>query len=161
MADASFLLFIFPAIFGFILGACFGSFASALVWRIPRKIPWIYETDNEGNKKPVRSKCTSCNRILTGKDLIPIFSWVFQGGKCRSCQTKISAIYPVLEIICGLSGAMFFIYQGISVYSFISLLWIVFFIIQTWIFVTHRYWSRDVLIILLFLSFLLIMFTGF
>lgn len=161
MTDVPFLLSIFPAIFGFVLGACFGSFATALIWRIPRKIPWIYETDNKGNKKPVRSKCTNCDRILTEVDLIPIFSWIFQGGKCRGCHSRISSIYPILEIICGLSGAIFFIYNGISIFSFLLLLWIVFLIIQVQIFVIHRYWSRDMLIILLFLSFSLIMFTGF
>lgn len=50
-----------------------------------------------------RSECThpNCQRVLSAKELVPIFSWIFQRGKCSGCGSKISAIYPVLEIVTG------------------------------------------------------------
>lgn len=49
-----------------------------------------------------RSHCTSCNKFLQVIDLIPIFSYMINRGKCRQCQSKVSSIYPLLEIVMGL-----------------------------------------------------------
>jgi prepilin signal peptidase PulO-like enzyme (type II secretory pathway) len=44
-----------------------------------------------------RSSCPSCNHVLKIKNLIPIFSWIFQKGKCSFCHEKISVRYPLIE----------------------------------------------------------------
>ncbi|MFT8392233.1 MAG: prepilin peptidase, partial [Sporolactobacillus sp.] len=36
------------------------------------------------------SHCTSCGRRLTIRDLVPVFSWLFLRGRCRTCGAKIS-----------------------------------------------------------------------
>lgn len=77
-----------------ILGLCLGSFATALIYRIPRNIPWI--TDRSAG--PVRSACPSCGATLSWADLIPFFSWVFLRGRCRHCGTEIPARYPLTEL---------------------------------------------------------------
>lgn len=71
------------------IGLILGSFATALSYRIPREQSIITKT---------RSECTSCGRKLTAIDLIPIFSWLFLIGKCRTCKSKIGIRYPLIEL---------------------------------------------------------------
>ena len=66
----------------------FGSFTSLLSYRLAHKEPFVF----------TRSKCTSCGVSLTPLNLIPIFSWLFQRGKCGKCHAKISARYPLIEL---------------------------------------------------------------
>jgi leader peptidase (prepilin peptidase)/N-methyltransferase len=42
--------------------------------------------------------------MLTPFELIPVVSYIIQGGKCRGCQSRISPIYPIMEL---LTGVMF------------------------------------------------------
>ena len=46
-----------------------------------------------------RSFCQACNRKLSAIDLVPVFSFIFLGGKCRTCKAKISWQYPLVEIL--------------------------------------------------------------
>ena len=79
-------------VFAFIFGLVFGSFYNVVGLRVPKK---------ESIVSPP-SHCTNCNRQLTALDLVPVFSYVFLGGKCRSCGVKISPIYMVTELVTGL-----------------------------------------------------------
>lgn len=45
-----------------------------------------------------RSRCEACDRTLRPLELIPILSWLMQGGRCRGCRAPISATLPFLEI---------------------------------------------------------------
>lgn len=45
-----------------------------------------------------RSKCTNCGRALNALNLIPLFSYIFQCGKCSNCKVKISLRYPLIEL---------------------------------------------------------------
>lgn len=85
-------------------GAIFGSFATALIYRMPRDINWVWE----------RSKCTKCNSLLTTRDLIPIFSWIFSAGKCRHCKTKFGKQYLVIELLVTASFIGLFLFKGYS-----------------------------------------------
>lgn len=113
--------------FLFILGLILGSFATALAYRIPRQRPWLLEEIGENPKTwnpsflkglTTRSRCTSCEVKLGVADLIPLFSYLFNGGKCRKCKEKISVIYPATEVITALSIVV--IYNALGV-SFLSL----------------------------------------
>lgn len=75
---------IFIALFGLILG----SFYNVAGLRIPK---------GESIVNPP-SHCTACNRRLTAFELIPVLSYVIQGGKCKGCGAKVSPIYCVTEI---------------------------------------------------------------
>ena len=70
------------------LGAVFGSFLNCAAWRF---------THNESVLKG-RSHCPACGHTLTARELVPVFSWLFQGGKCRSCGAKIPLRYPLTEL---------------------------------------------------------------
>lgn len=78
------------------LGLIFGSFTTAISYRVPRNLPWIYEAGG----KAVRSSCVKCGRLLGIRDLFPVFSWALQRGRCRYCSEKISISYPLIELIC-------------------------------------------------------------
>lgn len=75
----------------FIFGTVFGSFFNVVGLRVPKKINFTSE----------RSQCPNCNTTLGAYELIPIVSYVMQGGKCRTCQTSVSPIYPIVEMLTG------------------------------------------------------------
>jgi len=80
---------IFPFyIFIFIFGSAVGSFLGVIVDRFSSK-----ESIWKG-----RSHCDHCRHILGVLDLVPIFSFLFLGGKCRYCHKKLSWFYPSIEI---------------------------------------------------------------
>ena len=79
----------------FLFGLTVGSFLNVCIYRIPKGED-IVHTD---------SHCMSCGYHLAWYDLIPVFSWLFLGGKCRKCGAKISAQYPLIELANGLLWA--------------------------------------------------------
>lgn len=75
----------------FLLGACVGSFCNVLIYRIPKEEEFV--------KTP--SHCMTCGHELKWYELIPVFSYLAQGGKCRACGVKLSAQYPIVEALNG------------------------------------------------------------
>lgn len=92
--------------FLFALGACVGSFLNVVVYRLPAGISIITPP----------SHCPQCKTRLAWYDNIPVFGWIFLGGKCRYCGKPIAAMYPIIEAITGLLFVfyyvMFFIYHA-------------------------------------------------
>ncbi len=43
-----------------------------------------------------------CKKTLTAGELIPLLSFLLQGGRCRGCNHKLSLQYPIVEFISGL-----------------------------------------------------------
>ncbi|MCZ8536171.1 prepilin peptidase [Paenisporosarcina quisquiliarum] len=105
----------------FIYGLIFGSFFNVVGLRVPK---------NESIVSPP-SHCTICDRRLTIKDLVPIFSYVFLKGKCRGCGTKISWIYPVMELLTGILFAFAFYKLGFSMELVVAILFISMLVIIT------------------------------
>ncbi len=83
----------------FIFGSIIGSFLNVVILR--------YNSGEEFLKS--RSRCFSCGKKLYWYELIPIFSFLTQKGKCRGCGSKISFQYPVVEFITGLLFLLIFI----------------------------------------------------
>jgi leader peptidase (prepilin peptidase)/N-methyltransferase len=81
------------SIFGFVMGAILGSFATMLVYRLPRHISIVLP----------RSHCPSCKTVLGVRDLVPIFSWIAMRGRCRHCHAQIGVRYPAIELVCSLA----------------------------------------------------------
>jgi leader peptidase (prepilin peptidase)/N-methyltransferase len=48
------------------------------------------------------SACTKCGAKIKPYDNIPVFSYLFLRGRCRSCRAPISAMYPAVEALTGL-----------------------------------------------------------
>ncbi len=78
---------IYLSIAFFIFGAIIGSFLNVVLYRF-----------NTGKGLGGRSKCSSCKRTLDARDLFPIVSWIALRGKCRTCESKISPQYVLVEI---------------------------------------------------------------
>ena len=79
-------------IFIFLIGLCVGSFCNVLIYRIPAEEEFV--------KTP--SHCMACGHTLKWYELIPLVSWIAQGGKCRKCGVKLSTQYPAVEALNGI-----------------------------------------------------------
>lgn len=75
----------------FFLGLAVGSFANELIDRLPqgRSVIWG------------RSVCDDCRKTLRWYELVPVFSWLIQVGRCRRCRARLSVKYPLIELIFG------------------------------------------------------------
>ena len=94
------------AVYLFILGLCFGSFALAMVDRMKVGADWV-----KG-----RSECEFCKHTLGARDLIPVVSWVATRGSCRYCHKKLSYAYPLTEVLTGFAflGSFLFLPYELS-----------------------------------------------
>ena len=97
------LLYIIIFLFGIIIG----SFLCVCIRRIPKK----------KNIVNVRSHCESCGYQLKWYDLVPVFSYLCLGGKCRKCGIKISVYHLIIEVLNGCLYVLVFFVCGISVES--------------------------------------------
>lgn len=82
---------IFFYVLMFVLGSVMGSFVGAMTWRMKTNRDWVRG----------RSECERCHHKLAVIDLIPIFSYLTLGGRCRYCHKKISQSALVLELAGG------------------------------------------------------------
>src|SRR3990172_8135799 len=85
-------------IFFFILGSAIGSFLNVVIDRTVRRETLLG-----------RSYCDNCHATLKTVDLIPIFSFVGLGGRCRVCKKPVSWQYPIVEAICGILFVLSFL----------------------------------------------------
>ena len=91
----------------FIMGITFGSFYTLAVYRIPKGEDITH----------THSYCPNCKHKLNIFDLIPVFSYIFLGGKCRYCKQKIRPRYLILETISGLFFVAIAYLMGLSIYN--------------------------------------------
>lgn len=95
----------------FILGTIFGSFYNVVAYRVTKGESILFPS----------SHCPKCNHKLRPWELIPVFSFVLQKGKCSNCKSKISLFYPIAEIVCGLLFVICYLSFGISFELIIAL----------------------------------------
>ena len=93
---------IFLGVAVFVFGLLIGSFLNVVIYRTPRGESIAFPS----------SHCTSCNTKLKWYHNIPIFSWVFLGGKCSFCKEPISKQYPLVEFLTGLLWLALFVKLG-------------------------------------------------
>ena len=91
----------------FMIGITFGSFYTLAVYRIP----------NGQDITHTHSYCPKCKHKLNILDLIPVFSYIFLGGKCRYCKEKIRPRYLILETISGLFFVVVAYLMGLSIFN--------------------------------------------
>lgn len=111
--------------FVFILGLLFGSFFNVVIHRLPKILNREWRStaseilkeakcdvscpkDDLPEKYSLvtpRSACPKCGHKITALENIPIFSWLFLKGKCRSCKTSISIRYPFVELLTAITFA--------------------------------------------------------
>lgn len=102
-----------------VLGVLVGSYLNVLILRF---------SPGEGFRasRKGRSHCPHCGETLRWYELIPVVSYLLQGGKCRSCHKRLSLQYPIVELL----GALVFIAVPWQLgWSFITALWILVFLV--------------------------------
>lgn len=79
----------------FVTGLAIGSFLNVVVYRVPLGLSIISPP----------SACPACGTRIRARDNIPLFGWLFLGGRCRACRQPISVRYPLVELATGLLWA--------------------------------------------------------
>ena len=90
------------SIFAFVLGAVVGSFLNVCIYRLPNEESVVFPP----------SHCPNCDYQIRWYDNLPLLSYLFLKGKCRSCGTGISPQYPVVELLNGLLSLALFLRFG-------------------------------------------------
>lgn len=103
----------------FILGLVFGSFYNVVGFRLPNHEEIVF----------TKSHCQHCNHKLKWYELIPVLSFIIQGGRCRNCKQKISLFYPFVELCTAILFAVSFYSFGFSYNFFIALVLVSLFMI--------------------------------
>lgn len=96
---------ILESILIFILGIVIGSFLNVCIYRIPMEKSITFPP----------SHCTNCGHNLKPLDLIPIFSYICLGGRCRYCNEKISVRYPTIEAVNGIIYLLICLKFGLTI----------------------------------------------
>ena len=84
--------------YSFLFGLCWGSFLNVVAYRI---------TFDKNFWEP-RSHCPHCNKIIAWYHNIPVVSYFMLRGKCTKCKTSISILYPLIELLTGITFAALF-----------------------------------------------------
>ena len=98
--------------FIFMIGAIFGSFYGVVGTRLPEGLSII---------KP-GSHCENCGHVLKWYENIPILSYIFLGGQCKTCKHSIGFVYFLTEILSGCLFALCYKVFGISYEFFIAVI---------------------------------------
>ena len=98
----------------FAIGSIFASFANLVVLRTIRE---------ESIVSPP-SHCDSCGHRLRARDLVPILSYIFLGGRCRYCKSKIPIESFMVEFILGILLVVIFDFSNIigSILNFLGIM---------------------------------------
>jgi leader peptidase (prepilin peptidase)/N-methyltransferase len=93
----------------FVFGALWGSFLNVCIARIP------------AGRSVVRpsSRCPHCDSAIRPYDNIPIVSYLFLRGRCRSCGARFSPRYLVVELLMGILSVALLHRFGLS-WSFLA-----------------------------------------
>ena len=87
-----------------VIGLVVGSFLNVCIYRLPRK---------ESLNWP-GSHCTSCNRPLSWYENVPVVSWLWLRGRCRTCRASISSVYPIVEAVTAVVFVVAFRLYGLT-----------------------------------------------
>jgi len=117
-----------PAVFPWIafgVGLCVGSFLNVVIHRLPKMMERDWRADCaeimsgetqsvSGHEVPKaepynlfvpRSRCPGCARGIRAVENVPVLSWLALRGKCAGCGMRISARYPLVELLAGVGAA--------------------------------------------------------
>ncbi len=169
-----FLLIVTTLIFGLLVG----SFLNVVIYRYPismfreweamakevliergfKLTPPKKSIDNQPEKFNLvvpRSACPKCGHNITALENIPIISYLFLKGKCRSCQTPISIRYPFVELLTGVTFAFCASHFGYGWPLFFALIITAYFIAMSFIDIDHQILPDTMTLPLVWLSLLL------
>jgi leader peptidase (prepilin peptidase)/N-methyltransferase len=120
-----------------LLGLMLGSFLNVVIHRLPIMLErqWKNEcseyleletaSQEAGQKYNLvvpRSSCPHCGHQITALENIPLLSYLFLKGRCRSCGTHISVQYPLVELLTGLMSLAVILHFGYSIAGIAALI---------------------------------------
>lgn len=117
------LLFASPMVFTLVVFAfalLIGSFLNVVIHRLPimmerdwraqcaefAETPAADLPEGRFDLMTPRSRCPSCNALITAMQNIPVISYLVLKGRCAGCQTKISPRYPIVELVTAILSAI-------------------------------------------------------
>lgn len=98
-------LIVFLVVVAGVLGLLVGSFLNVVAYRVPAKISLMRE-----------SRCPHCDAAIKPWQNIPVVSWIALRAKCANCKAPISARYPIVEAVTGVTFAVV-AWWGLAVYG--------------------------------------------
>lgn len=118
-------VFVWP-LFAGLIGLCIGSLLNVVIYRLPLMMqqeekalvmdylsrqspanPLVEETLSARlNLFLPRSHCPNCQHSLAWYDNIPLISWLLLAGRCRYCRQSVGWVYPVIELVMGLTAIL-------------------------------------------------------
>ena len=99
------------------LGVCIGSFLNVVIHRLPRMMEreWQAQCAELAGQTPApgepynllrpRSACPRCGHRIRAWENIPLVSWLVLRARCSACGARISAQYPLVELLAGVGAA--------------------------------------------------------
>ena len=72
-----------------LIGAMIGSFLNVVIYRVPAGLSVVFPA----------SACPTCHTPILARDNVPVASWLWLRGRCRTCREPISARYPIVEAL--------------------------------------------------------------
>ncbi len=104
----------------FLYGLMFGSFFNVCIFRIPKGLSIVSP----------KSHCLQCGFTIPWFLNVPILSYLFLHGKCAGCKSRISWVYPGVELLTGLLAfAIFWHFSSLDFWDWMirSVIYFVFF----------------------------------
>lgn len=82
----------------FAVALCVGSFMNVCIARMPE--------DRSVVSPP--SHCPACGHQIRWYENIPVLSWIALRARCSGCGSRISPLYPIIELLVGILGLLLF-----------------------------------------------------
>src|SRR5918997_5634959 len=97
-----------------LLGLVVGSFLNVVIHRVPLRWSVVWPA----------SRCPVCCEPIRPQDNVPVLSYLLLRGRCRSCKARISARYPLVEVLTGVlfAGAAYEFGLGLELLSALALI---------------------------------------
>ncbi len=168
----------YPAVFFgglFVLGACVGSFLNVVIYRLPvmmerdwraecrefLELPEESDDNADLTLSTPRSRCGNCGHQITAVENIPIISYLFLGGKCSACKTRLSLQYPLVELFTAIISVIVGWHFGVSWQTLAALLLSWSLIAASGIDISHKLLPDSITLPMLWLGILLSFFNVF
>jgi len=124
------------AIIVFILGAVVGSFLNVCIHRLPREESIVYPS----------SRCPHCRQSIAWYDNIPLVSYIFLKGRCRSCKEAISGRYFLVEAVTAVMALLTYWKFGMSLAFLAAFLFVATLIVIAFIDIEHQIIPHEVIL---------------
>jgi leader peptidase (prepilin peptidase)/N-methyltransferase len=97
-------LHVFLSVCALVMGLVWGSFFNVCVFRIPAKKSIVQPP----------SHCGTCGTPLKPWQNVPVFAWLFLGGRCGHCGQTYGMRYPLVEFLTGILFLLVYLQTGPS-----------------------------------------------